>query len=330
MLSEKKFNAQQPRQRGGGGEPNSISLQAQAESDWNDLAEKSGKSSGTLRQSSKKKNHGRKTDLTCPGKRPLIAGVNEHGGINVITQWNLVIFNVFGQLAAGLCLYSQWRLKTGNVPPAAWRSAAASAGLALAAGRTAGFGQALLTAAMAACLALLLCSLAAPSARPCGPAACLAGAALVILQACAAVPATLFSASGIFPFLLFPLCTSALGAAFSQTTWLGEPEDRAVRYGRFYLPLRFSLWLMLLLTASAPCIPWSDPLMAKSAFYWMQTQLFWMGVIFTGVTIGLSHIGRITLPLQAVIALIVVSGIYTAFYADGVHAAIDLNTLYMR
>ncbi len=264
------------------------------------------------------------------GKRPLIAGTLNHGGIRVITQWNLVFFNVFGQLAAGLCLYSQWRLKTGSIPAKAWRTAAASAGLALAAGISFGFGHSLLTAAMAACLALFLLSLAAPSCRYCGPAACLAGVSLVLLQACAAVPGSLFTSSGIFPFLLFPLCTSALGASLSQTTWLGEPEDRAVRYGRFYLPLRFSLWMMLLLTASAPCIPWGDQLMAKSAFYWMQTQLYWMGVIFSGVTIGLSHIGRMTLPLQAVITLIVVFGLYTGFYADGVHGAIDLNTLFMR
>ena len=234
-------------------------------------------------------------------------------------------------MGAGICLYSQWRCRHGkSVPAAAWQSAAASAAIALAAGAFCALGSAFGQAALAACAALVLLGLAALKARQCGPLACLAGAIVVALQACAAVPGSLFCTSGIWPFLLFPLFASALGASASQLPCLGEPADPAIRYGRFYLPLRFSLWMLLFLSAAAPCITWDDALMNKSAFYWMQTQLYWMGVIFCGVGIGLSHIGRVTLPVQAAITLAAVCGILTGFYADGVHGAIDTSTLYMR
>ncbi len=249
----------------------------------------------------------------------------------MITQWNLVFFDLFGQLGAGLCLYSQWRCRHGGtVPAAAWRCAAAAAAAALAAGCTLGFGSALVNAALAACLLLAVLCLAAPRSASFRTAACIAAAALVALQACAAVPGSIFSASGVFPFLIFPLFASATGASVSQLPRLGEPNDPAIRYGRFYLPLRFSLWMLLFLTAAAPCISWGDPLMNKSGFYWMQTQLYWMGVIFCGVAIGLSHMGRITLPLQAIVTLAAAFGILTGFYADGVHGAIDPSTLYLR
>ena len=87
---------------------------------------------------------------------------------------------------------------------------------------------------------------------------------------------------------------------------------------------------MLIITAIAPCMPWEDPFMRKSAIIWMQTQLYWMGVIFSGVVLGLSHMGRITLLVQAVVAFVSIIGLRTAFYADGVHGIIDMSTLYMH
>ncbi|MCQ2444330.1 MAG: hypothetical protein MJ061_02400, partial [Mailhella sp.] len=163
-----------------------------------------------------------------------------------------------------------------------------------------------------------------------GPAACLAGLVCVGAESVSAVPAAFTDPSGLFPLALFPLCTVILGAAVSQMVQLGEPEDPAVRYGRFYMPLRICLWIMLVITALIPCIAWDDPLMKKSAFIWMQTQMYWMGVIFSGVVIGLSHMGRVTLIPQAVIAFVSVFGLRTAFYADSIHGIFDASTLYMK
>jgi len=58
--------------------------------------------------------------------------------------------------------------------------------------------------------------------------------------------------------------------------------------------------------------------------------MYWMGVIFSGVVLGLSHMGRVTLNVQALVAFVSIFGLRTAFYADSVHGAIDLSTLYMR
>ena len=87
---------------------------------------------------------------------------------------------------------------------------------------------------------------------------------------------------------------------------------------------------MLVITAIAPIVRWEDTLMAKSAIILMQTQLYWMGVIFSGVVIGLSHMGRITLLLQAIIAFVSIFGLRTGFFADGIHGIVDMGTLYMR
>ncbi|MBP3730172.1 MAG: hypothetical protein J6I40_01720 [Mailhella sp.] len=252
----------------------------------------------------------------------------------MITQWPLVFFTVFTQLSAGLALFSALRTRWGAGPsPRGWKTAAIAATVAFASGffSCGGIESGAMLAAQISCLLLAVFSCGALcKIILCSGAACMAGSLCVLAQALAAVPGELLSPSGFFPFLLFPLCTLVLGAAFTQLPCLDEPNDNAIRYGRFYLPLRFSLWLMLVITAAAPCLIWEDPFMKKASFYWMQTQLYWMGVIFSGVVIGLSHMGRITLYLQAAIAFVSVLGLRTAFYADSVHGAIDLGTLYMR
>ena len=48
------------------------------------------------------------------------------------------------------------------------------------------------------------------------------------------------------------------------------------------------------------------------------------------MVLGLSHMGRITLLVQAVVAFVSIFGLRTAFYADGVHGIIDMSTLYMH
>ena len=252
---------------------------------------------------------------------------------SMITQWPLVIFTVFSQLSAGLALFSWWKeTRSRDNSRAGWKTAAVCAGIALVAGLVdaGGIARGPMLTAQTACLLLAICSAVAIRRSACAAAAMITGLVCVLSEAFAAVPGELLSASGLFPFALFLLCTVALGASFSQLTRMGDPEDPAVRYGRFAMPLRISLWLMLILTALTPCIVWEDPFMKRSAFFWMQTQLYWMGVIFSGVVIGLSHMGRVTLNVQAVVAFISIFGLRTAFYADSVHGAIDLSTLYMR
>ena len=252
----------------------------------------------------------------------------------MITQWPLVIFTVFAQLGAGTAFFSALRTRWGCGPsPRGWTFAAAVSAIAFLAGILAcgGAGSGAMLAAQASCLLLAALSACALRRFPfSAPAACASGAICVLCQAAAAMPGAPLSPSGIFPFLLFFLSAGSLGASFVQLPRMDEPDDKAIRYGRLYLPLRFCLWTMLVITAVAPCVPWEDPLMSKSAFYWMQTQLYWMGVIFSGVAIGLSHMGRITLFLQAAVTFISVFGLRTAFYADSVHGAIDPATLYLR
>lgn len=252
----------------------------------------------------------------------------------MITQWSVVSFTVFSQLGAGLALFTAWKDHRDPAPsPRGWKVTAAAFAVAIAASFLAWSGpaQGAMLVAQAACATALLFALAAfrmPFAA--GLASCLASIACVGAESVSAVPAAFTDPSGLFPLALFPLCTIILGAATSQLVQMGEPEDPAVRYGRFYMPLRICLWIMLVITALIPCIPWEDPIMKKTAFIWMQTQLYWMGVIFSGVVIGLSHMGRVTLIPQAVIAFASVFGLRTAFYADSIHGIFDAATLYMK
>ena len=252
----------------------------------------------------------------------------------MITNWPLVFFTVLSQLGTGLAFFAWWKDHHGDSTSArTWQSSAVCAAAASVAALIAfgGLGSASMLISQTGCLLLLVCAFAAMRrCSVCGLVAWLAGAVCVMSQALAAVPGDILSTSGLFPLLLFPLCTVILGAVFAQLKQMGEPDDPSVRYGRFYMPLRICLWIMLVITAIAPCVAWDDPFMRKSAIIWMQTQLYWMGVIFSGVVIGLSHIGRITLLVQAVVAIISITGLRTAFYADGVHGIIDMSTLYMR
>ena len=252
----------------------------------------------------------------------------------MITNWPLVFFTVFSQLGAGLAFFSWWKNRRDAAPSSrGWQVSAAASVLALVASLIAfnGLDSGAMLAAQVCCLILALASAGASrKCAPCGLVAWPAGAFCVMAEAVAAIPGSVASLSGIFPLVLFPLCTIILGAVFSQLKQMGEPDDAAVRYGRFYMPLRICLWIMLIITAIAPCMAWEDPFMRKSAIIWMQTQLYWMGVIFSGVVLGLSHMGRITLLVQAVVAFVSIFGLRTAFYADGVHGIIDMSTLYMH
>lgn len=252
----------------------------------------------------------------------------------MITNWPLVFFTVFSQLGAGLALFSWWKdIRDAAHCSRGWQVSSSASAIAVIASLIAfsGLASGFMLAAQLCCLILTLSAAGALRKYAiCGFIASLAGACCVMAQAAAAIPGSVASLSGIFPLLLFPLCTIVLGAAFSQLKQMGEPDNDAVRYGRFYIPLRICLWIMLIITAIAPCMAWEDPFMRKSAIIWMQTQLYWMGVIFSGVVIGLSHMGRITLLLQAIVAFISIFGLRTAFYADGVHGIIDMSTLYMH
>ena len=252
----------------------------------------------------------------------------------MITNWPLVFFTVLSQLGAGLALFAWWKDHHGDSPSArTWQSCAGSSLIAALAGCLSfgGLASGSMLIAQICSLCLIVFSLSAlKGCSLCGLLAWILGAVGVMAEAVAAIPGSVLSTSGLFPLALFPLCTVILGAVFSQLKQMGEPDDPAVRYGRFYIPLRICLWIMLVITAIAPCLAWDDPFMRKSAIIWMQTQLYWMGVIFSGVVIGLSHMGRITLLVQAVVAIISIIGLRTAFYADGVHGIIDMSTLYMH
>ena len=251
----------------------------------------------------------------------------------MITNWPLVFFTVFSQFATGLALFSWWKDTHDEAPSLrGWKTAAAGAAVALAASIVCygGLASGPMLLAQAGCLALLaLCALSIKVCRKAGLLAWLVGSVGIVGQIVDAIPGELFSTSGLFPVFLFPLCTIVLGAVFSQLVVMGEAEDYVKHpVGRFYLPLRICLWIMLVITAIAPIMPWEDTYMARSAIILMQTQLYWMGVIFSGVVLGLSHMGRVTLVLQAIIAFVSIFGLRTAFYADGVHGIIDMSTLY--
>ena len=251
----------------------------------------------------------------------------------MITNWPLVFFTVFSQFATGLALFSWWKDTHDSAPsPRGWGFCTLVAAVALGSSVWCfgGIASGIWLIAQAACAVLLFCAYGGfKGATVLGIGAWLAGAVSIAVQIIDAIPGEVFSTSGLFPIFLFPLCTVILGAVFSQLIVLGEPENHKDHpAGRFYLPLRICLWIMLVITAIAPIWPWEDSYMARSAIILMQTQLYWMGVIFSGVVLGLSHMGRVTLVLQAIIAFVSIFGLRTAFYADGVHGAIDMSTLY--
>lgn len=251
----------------------------------------------------------------------------------MITNWPLVFFTVFSQFATGLALFSWWKDTHDSAPsPRGWGFCTLAAAVALGSSVWCfgGIASGIWLIAQAACAVLLFCAYGGfKGATVLGIGAWLAGAVSIAVQIIDAIPGEVFSTSGLFPIFLFPLCTIILGAVFSQLILFGEPADyKKHPAGRFYLPLRICLWIMLVITAIAPIWPWEDSYMARSAIILMQTQLYWMGVIFSGVVLGLSHMGRVTLVLQAIIAFVSIFGLRTAFYADGVHGAIDMSTLY--
>ena len=250
----------------------------------------------------------------------------------MITNWPLVFFTVFSQFATGLALFSWWKDTHDSAPsPRGWGFCTLAAAVALGSSVWCfgGIASGIWLIAQAACAVLLFCAYGGfKGATVLGIGAWLAGAVSVAVQIIDAIPGEVFSTSGLFPIFLFPLCTIILGAVFSQLILFGEPNDyKKHPAGRFYLPLRICLWIMLVITAIAPIWPWEDTYMARSAIILMQTQLYWMGVIFSGVVLGLSHMGRVTLILQAIVAFVSIFGLRTAFYADGVHGAIDMSTL---
>ena len=253
----------------------------------------------------------------------------------MITNWPLVFFTVFAQLATGLAFFSWWKDIHDTYPsPRGWYVATGSALVALIASLFAfdGMGESWKLVGQAGCLALFLFSaIAMKFGTFWGFWAFAAGVLCVTGQVIDSIPGEWNTTSGWFSITLFPLCTVVLGAVFSQLVQMGEPEDYENHpAGRFYIPLRICLWIMLVITAIAPIIRWEDTLMAKSAIILMQTQLYWMGVIFSGVVIGLSHMGRITLLLQAIVAFVSIFGLRTGFFADGIHGIVDMSTLYMR
>lgn len=251
----------------------------------------------------------------------------------MITNWPLVFYTVFSQFATGLAIFSWWKDRLDENPsPRGWAACALTGAIALAASFVYhdGLASGIWLFAQACCLVLVFCAYGcAKGATILSLGAWHGGALCVLVQIIEAIPGDPLTVSGLFPIMLFPLCTIILGAVFSQLTLLGEPEDHVKHpAGRFYLPLRICLWIMLVITAIAPILPWEDTYMARSAIILMQTQLYWMGVIFSGVVLGLSHMGRVTLMLQAIIAFVSIMGLRTAFYADGVHGIIDMSTLY--
>lgn len=228
---------------------------------------------------------------------------------DTMAQFFLMCFLLLSNIAAGLALFLLRERRFGC--DAAFSAFARRARLggavcaalgALAVPAAGLFGE----MAIPALLSLLLGVLLFASLRMKGlaPLAALAALACIVAQGSALVPvfdgqaSPLGSAAGAVPLLLLLCGSLGLGAELCQ--WRGG--DKAA--SSFTWPLRAALAVQLLVLALVPCAGENtDPALQFMGLYWMDTQLYWAGVLSTGVTIGLTFMDRATAVFQSVLVL---------------------------
>ena len=134
------------------------------------------------------------------------------------------------------------------------------------------------------------------------PLAVLVAVACILAQGASLVPvfdgrpSALGSVAGSVPLLLLLCGSLGLGAELCQ--WKGGDNAAPA----FIWPLRVALAGQLLILALVPCAGENaEPALQFMGLYWMDTQLYWAGALSTGVTIGLTFMGRATAVFQSVL-----------------------------
>lgn len=223
-------------------------------------------------------------------------------------QWSLALYTLLTQWAAGLALFTAWKtrraLRTGRQPcGGAWAPVMMTALVGLIISL---FGQwrpgeilpGLEGMAFTLLLAVAFLAWHLRGGRVLSSLATLAAVAGLIFQGLRCAPEPLPSTVAVLFFWLFVLGAWTLGAAFGQ---LGQAPD-----GGFARALRCGLWLLLATLALVPCLggSLSEPAMRLASVIWMEFLPYWAAVMATGVSLGLSYMGRSTAAVQAALVLL--------------------------
>ncbi len=226
-----------------------------------------------------------------------------------MARFFLMCFLLLSNVAAGLAVFLLWerRFAFDAVFSAFARRArlcgAVCAALgALAVPASGLFGEMASPALLSLLLGVLL--FGALWMRMLAPLAALVALACIWAQGSALVPvfdgqaSSLGTAAGAVPLLLLLCGSMGLGAELCQ--WRGGDNAASA----FTWPLRFALAGQLLILALVPCAGENaDPALQFMGLYWMDTQLYWAGVLSTGVTIGLTFMDRATAVFQSALVV---------------------------
>lgn len=110
------------------------------------------------------------------------------------------------------------------------------------------------------------------------------------------IKSSMLSVTGVIPLLLLTCGSLAMGAELLH--WFGRKQAAP----RYIWLLRICLACQLLILALVPCAGENAaPALQFMGLYWMDTQLYWAGVLSTGVSIGLTFMGKSTLPIHFVL-----------------------------
>ena len=224
-----------------------------------------------------------------------------------MSQFFLMCFLLLSNIAAGLAVFLLWRRRF--APAAAFSAFAPRARLygaicaalgALAVPAAGLFGEMACPALLSLLLGMLL--FVSDRMKLVAPLAVLVAMACILAQGASLVPvfdgrpSALGSVAGSVPLLLLLCGSLGLGAELCQ--WKGGDNAAPA----FIWPLRVALAGQLLILALVPCAGENaEPALQFMGLYWMDTQLYWAGALSTGVTIGLTFMGRATAVFQSVL-----------------------------
>ena len=226
-----------------------------------------------------------------------------------MARFFLMCFLLLSNIAAGLAVFLLWerRFASDAVFSAFARRARLCGAVCAALGSLAVpasclFGEMASPALLSLLLGVLL--FASHWMRMFAPLAALVALVCIFAQGSALVPvfagqaSSLGTVAGAVPLVLLLCGSMGLGAEFCQ--WRGGDNAAAA----FTWPLRFALAGQLLVLALVPCAGENaDPALQFMGLYWMDTQLYWAGVLSTGVTIGLTFMDRATAVFQSVLVV---------------------------